>query len=118
MSQLLPRSEALFIIDDIIPDESFDKLRESLFKLISQVGIVTIYSWLLTESYSGISKNLRRQAKAVFAWYPKERTALKMIHDENNALTDNELFIGREFLKLAKCTCFYMRNENPVDLRY
>ena len=30
---------------------------------------------------------------------PKERTGLKMIHDENNGLTDDELVIVRDFLR-------------------
>ena len=33
-----------------------------------------------------IPKNLRRQAKAIFVWYPKERRDLKMVHDENDVL--------------------------------
>ena len=41
-------------------------------------------------------KNLRRQAKAIFVWYLKERADLKMIHDENDVLTDDELLIIRD----------------------
>ena len=37
---------------------------------------------------------------AIFVWYPKERTDLKMIHDENDVLTDYELVVVRNFLKL------------------
>ena len=40
---------------------------------------------------------LRRQAKAISVWYPKERADLKMIHDENNVLTNDELFVVRDF---------------------
>ena len=57
------------------------------------------YLWLLTQSYAAIPKNLRRQAKTIFVWYPKERGELKMIHDENNVLTDDELVIDRDFLR-------------------
>ena len=53
------------------------------------------------------------KAKATFVWYPKERADLKIIHNENNALTNNELVIVRDLLKLAKHTCVYMRNEHP-----
>ena len=52
---------------------------------------------MLTQSYSAIPKNLRRQAKTIFVWYPKERADLKMIHDQSNVLTDDELVIVRAF---------------------
>ena len=48
------------------------------------------YLWLLTQSYSAIPKTLRRQNKAIFVWHPKQRADLKMIHDENNMLSDHE----------------------------
>ena len=59
-----------------------------------------------------IQKNLRRQAKAIFVWYPKERADLKMIHDENNVLTDDELVIVRDFLSMSKHACLHIRNEH------
>ena len=71
------------------------------------------YLWLLTQSYSAIPKNLRGQAKAIFVWYTKERADLKMIHDENNLLTDNELAVVRVQLKKLKYACSYKRNEHP-----
>ena len=46
-------------------------------------------------------------------WYPKERADLKMIHDENNVLTDDELVVVRDFLKKLKYACLYIRNEHP-----
>ena len=48
------------------------------------------------QSYSAIPKNLGRQAKGILDWYPKERADLKIIHDENNMLTDDELVIVRD----------------------
>ena len=44
-------------------------------------------------------------------WYPKERGDLKMIHDENDVLTDDELVVARNFLKKSKHGCLYIRNE-------
>ena len=44
------------------------------------------------------TKKFRRLAQAIFVWYPKERADLKMIHDENNVLTDDELVIVGDFL--------------------
>ena len=42
---------------------------------------------------------MREQAKAIFVWYPKARIDLKMIHDENDVLTDNELVVAMDFFK-------------------
>ena len=71
------------------------------------------YLWLLTQSYSAIPKNLGRQSKAIFVWYPKERADLKMIHDEINLLTDDELVTTRDFLRTPKHACLYIPNEHP-----
>ena len=49
------------------------------------------YLWFVTQPYPAIPKTLRRQVKAIFVWYTKERADLKMIHDENNVLMDDEL---------------------------
>ena len=32
-------------------------------------------------------------------WYPKEKTDLKMIHDENGLLTNDELVVARGILR-------------------
>ena len=53
-------------------------------------------------------KNLRRQAKAIFVWYPKESTDLKMIHNENNVLTDDEFVIVNNFLRTSKHARLYI----------
>ena len=105
--------EALFIIDDIIANESLDKRRQPLLELSISGRHRGHYLWLLTQSYSAIPKNLRRQAKAIFVWYPKERGDLKMIHDENDVLTDDELVVARNFLKKSKHACLYKRKEFP-----
>ena len=42
-----------------------------------------------------------------------ERADLKIIHDENNLLTDDELVIARDFLRTSKHACLYIRNEHP-----
>ena len=67
------------------------------------------YLWLLTQSYTAIPKNLRRQSKAIFVWCPKERADLKTIPDENDVLTDDELVVVRK----SKHACLYIRNEFP-----
>ena len=93
MSELLPFLEVLFIIDDIIANESLDKRRQPLLELSMSIRHQGHYLWLLTQSYTVVSKNLRRQAKAIFVSYPKERGDLKAIHEENDVLTDNELIV-------------------------
>ena len=75
--------EKLFIIDNIIADEGLDKRRQSLLELAISGRHRDHYLWLLTQFYSAIPKNLRRQAMAILVWYPKEREVLKTIHDEN-----------------------------------
>ena len=88
LTQLLARSETLFIINNIIAHKSLDKQRQSLLVLASSDRHRGHYLWLLTQSYLAIPKNLGGQTKAMFVWYPQERGDLKMIHDENN-VTDN-----------------------------
>ena len=83
MSELLQFFRVLFIIDDIIANESLYKRRQPLLELSISGRHWGHYLWLLTQSYTAIPKNLRRQAKVIFVWYPKERADLKMIHDEN-----------------------------------
>ena len=75
------------------------------------------YLWLLTQSYLTIPKNLRRQAKAIFVWYPKERADLRTIYDENNMLIDDELVIDRGLLKKSKHAFLYIRNEHPREFK-
>ena len=112
-SQLLSHSETLFIIDGIIADESLDKKRQSLLELAISGRHGNHYLWMLTQSYTAIPKNLRRQAKTIFVWYPKLRADLKAIHEENDLLNDNDIIVVRKFFKKSKYECLYMRNEYP-----
>lgn len=76
---ILAGTETLFIIDDIIVSKSLDKRRQSLLLLAILGRYHNHYLWLLTQSCLAIPKNLRRQAKTIFVWYPKERTDLETI---------------------------------------
>ena len=120
LSQLLGHSETLFIIDDIIADESIDKRRQPLLESAISGRHRGHFLWLVTQSYSAIPKNLRRQDKAIFVWYPKERADLKVIHDKNNVkcVTDNELAIFKDFLRKSKHVWLYIRNEHPCGYCY
>ena len=86
LSQMLTCSEVLFIIDDIITDEGIDKKRQSLLELAISGRHREHYLWLLTQSYSAIPKNLRRQAMAVFVWYPKEKKRPKKDYELKNIM--------------------------------
>ena len=117
MSELLRFLKVLFIIDDKIANVSLDKRRQPLLELSISGRHRGHYLWLLTQSYKGIPKKLREQAKAIFVWYPKARIDLKIIHDENDVLTDDELVIARDFLKSKIYACLYIQNEFPRGFR-
>ena len=57
--------------------------------------------------------NVRRQAKMLYVWYPKNRKDLNTIHEENNVIEMGELARVKEALKWGKHTCFIMRMEHP-----
>ena len=79
-------SKTLFLIDDIIADENLDKRRLSLLEL-AILGRHSGHSlWLLTQSYTAIPKNIRRQAKMLYFWYSKNLTDLNVIHKENDVI--------------------------------
>ena len=117
LSELLRFLEILFIIDEVISNESLDKRRQLLLEIYISGRYRGHYLWLLTQLYTVIPKNLRRQAKAIFVWYPKERADLKTIHDENEVLTDNELVIVRGILRKSKRACLYIRKAFPREFR-
>ena len=117
MSELLRFLEVLFIIDDIIANESLHKRRQPLLELSFSGKHRGHYLWLLTQSYTTLPKNLRRQTKAIFVWYPKERGDLKTTYDESDMLTDDELVVAKNFLKKSKHECLYIRNKFPRGFR-
>ena len=110
---LLRFLDVLFIIYDVIANESLGKKRQPLLELAILGRRQGLYLWLLTQSYSAIPKNLRRHSKAIFVWYPKETADLKTMHNENRVLTDDELVVARNSLKKSKHTCLYIRNKFP-----
>ena len=117
MSELLRFFTVLFITNDIIANKDLDNRRQPLLELSISGRHQGHYLWLLTQSYKGIPKKLREQAKAILAWYPKARIDLKMIHDENDVLTDDELVVAKNFLKKSKHACLYLQNEFPRGFR-
>ena len=108
LSQLFASLETLFIIDQIIANKEFEKMRHPLLELSISGKHEDHYFWLRTQSYSAIPKHLKRQAKAIFVWYPKEREDLRTIHDENDVLTDYKLVVARDFFKKSKYPRLYI----------
>ena len=50
----------------------------------------------------------------LYVWYPKNRTDLNTIHEENDVIeTKEELARVKKELKLDKHTCLIMRMEHP-----
>ena len=83
IGKLLAGSKTLFLIDDIIADEALDKHHQSLLESATSGRHRGHSLWLLTQSYTAVPKNIGRQAKMLYVWYPKNRTDLNVIHEEN-----------------------------------
>ena len=102
ISNLLAGSATLFLIDDIIPNEALDKHHQPLLELAISGRHRQHSLWLLTQSY-----------KMLYVWYPKNRTDLNTIHEENDVIGPEELARVKAELKWGKHTCLIMRMEYP-----
>ena len=113
INNLLAGDNTLFLIDNIIANETLDKRCQPLLEL-AILGRHRDHSlWLLTQSYTAIPNNIRRQAKMLYVWYPKNRTDLNTIHEENDIIGPEELARVKAQLKWGKHTCLIMRMEHP-----
>ena len=79
ISNLLAGSVTLFLIDDIIADEALDNCCQLLLGLAISRRHRAHSLWLLTQSYTAIPNNIRRQAKMLYVWYPKNRTDFNIL---------------------------------------
>ena len=113
ISNLLAGSVTLFLIDDIIADEALDKRRQPLLELAISGRHRSHSLWLLTQSYTAVPNNIKRQAKMLYIWYSKNRTDLNTIHEENDIIEMGELARVKAELKQGKHTCLIMRMEHP-----
>ena len=113
ISNLLAGSKTLFLINDIIAYEALNKHSQLLLGLAISSHHRQHSLWLLTQSYTAIPNNIRRQAKMLYVWYPKNRTDLNTIHEENDIIEMGELLNVKEKLKWGKHTCLIMRMEHP-----
>ena len=113
LSEQFLGEETLFIVDDMISDETLDKKRQPLLELAISGRHRQHSLWLLTQSYTAVPKNLRRQKKQLFTWYPSEKSDLKIIDEETNLMNSEELAKIKEQLKREKHACLYVRLEHP-----
>ena len=114
ISKLLAGSKILFLIDDIIADEALDKHHQPLLGLAISGRHRAHSLWLLTQSYTAIPNNIRRQVKMLYIWYPKNRKDLNVIHEENDVIEmQEELARVKAQLKWGKHTCLIMGMEHP-----
>ena len=100
------------MINDIIADETLDTCRQPLLELAISGRHRGHSLWLLTQSYTAFPNNIRRQAKMLYIWYPKNRTDLNTIHEENDVIGQEELARVKAQLKRGKHTCLIMRVEH------
>ena len=113
ISNLLAGSVTLFLIDDIIANEALHKRHQPLLELAISGRHRQHSLWLLTQSYTAVPNNIRRQAKMLYVWYPENQTDLNIIHKENDVIGLGELARVKAQLKLGKHTCLIMRMEHP-----
>ena len=106
--------ETLFILDDCIATSELDKKRTKLLE-IAIFGRHRRHSlWLLTQSYSAIPKNLRRQKKQLFTWFLDEQSDFDQIAKETNVIDDPADWKDiREKLKSSKHGYLHLRLEHP-----
>ena len=90
ISKILAGSKTLFLIDDLISDEALDKRRQPLLGLAISGRHRRHSIWLLTQSYTAVPKNIRRQTKMLYVCYPKNRTDLNVIHEKNDVIEMQE----------------------------
>ena len=113
ISNLLTGDKTLFLIDDIIADKTLDKCHQLLLELAISGRHKGHSLWLLTKSYTAVPNNTRRQVKMLYVWYPKNRTDLNTIHEENDIIGLEELGRVKAQLKWGKHTCLIVRMEHP-----
>ena len=113
ISNLLAGDKTLFLIDDIIADETLNKRHLPLLELAISGRHRGHSLWLLTQSYTAVPNNIRRQVKMLYVWYPKNRTDLNTIHEDNDVIGSEELARVKAQLKRGKHTYLIMRMEHP-----
>ena len=111
ISNLLTGDKTLFLIDDIIVDETLDKRRQPLLELAISGRHRGHSLWLLTQSYTAVPNYIRRPTKMLYVWYPENRMDLNTIHEENDVIGPEEIARVKAQLKWGKHTCLIMTME-------
>ena len=104
------------MINDIIADETLDKRHQPLLELAISGHHRQHSLWLLTQSYTAIPNNIRRQAKMLYVWYPKNRMDQNTIHEENDVIGLEELARVKAELKRGKTTLPNYEDGTPKSL--
>ena len=104
------------MIDDIIADETLNKCRQLLLELAISGRHRGHSLWLLTQSYTAVPNNIRRQAKMLYVWYPENRTDLNTILEENDIIGPEELARVKAQLKWVKTYLFNYEDGTPKSL--
>ena len=86
VSNELAGSKTLSLVDDIIADETLDKQRQPLLELAISGRHRGHSLWLLTQSYTGVPLNIRRQAKMLYVWYQKKQGDWDAVHEESKVI--------------------------------
>ena len=76
----------LFLIDDVIANETLNKRRQPLLGLAILRRHKGQMLWLLMQSCTAIPINIRTQAKMLYVWYPKNQEDWDVIHEENDII--------------------------------
>ena len=114
IGNLLAGSKTLFLIDDIIADETLGKRRQTLLGLAISGRHKGLSLWLLTQSYTAVPMNIRRQVKMLYIWYPTKRGDWDTIHEENDVIEMQEEVVSvKKKLRQGKHTCLVLRMEHP-----
>ena len=113
LGNLLAGHKTLFLIDSIIADEILDKWRQPLLGLAISRRHKGHPLWLLTQSYTAIPMNIRRQVKILYVWYLKKQGDWDTIHEVSNINEMlEELSSVKKKLRQGKHTCLVMRREH------
>ena len=112
LSKLFSGKNVLFIVDDMIADETLDKTRGALLDIAISGRHREHSLWMLTQRYKKIPITVRDQLKQLFVWFPKNRHELELIIAEND-VGDVDVGYIKKQLKNEKHACFYLRLEHP-----
>ena len=118
LSTVYSGREVLFIIDDVIDDESLDKSRGPLTSLTIKGRHRSHSLWMLTQRYTKVPLVVRDQLKQLFLFYPKNRKEFDLVHEENDVIeSKEEVNLVKKELKNKKHACLYLRLEPPRAYR-